>query len=62
MLLHIEFYSLEEATGNSLVCLILDNILFICSDICVFLYANSNPFSGFWYLTSAYFSKGHHEA
>lgn len=33
--------------------LVLDNILFTYKHMCVFLYANSNIFSGFWYLICA---------
>lgn len=33
--------------------LILDNILFTCKHMYVFLYANSNIFCGFWYLIGA---------
>lgn len=52
-----KFHSPGGATVNSLVCLRVDNILFICKNI--FLYTNSNTSSGFWYLTSAQFSKGY---
>lgn len=33
--------------------LVLGNILFTCKRVCVFLYANTNIFSGFWYLICA---------
>lgn len=41
----------RKLTFNGLVCLILDKILFIYKNVCVFYaYVKSNTFSGFWCL------------